>query len=255
MKRLWTRFINLEVQFIEKKAMHVCDKIVVFSKLMKNLVIRKYHVSNKKIKVIPPGVDVNNFKPKPKDQTIIRELGIPNNSKVILTVCRLTPQKNIYMLIKSFANIKRENTYLIIVGDGPEKSSLEKMARSLQLINKVKFVGFRRDVERFYSIADVFVLPSIYEPFGHVFLEAMSSGVPCIGLGGKQDSILTACDEIIENGKTGYCIKFDVNDLKTRMDEIIQNDELREKMGRKARELCEKKYSWEKHVKNLLSII
>ena len=65
-------------------------------------------------------------------------------------------------------------------------------------------MGNRADVERFYSIADVFVLPSTYEGFGQVFLEAMASGVPCIGLSSDYPNIIVACDEIIRDGRTGY---------------------------------------------------
>lgn len=251
--KLWSRIKNFEIRLIEEKAMQVCDRLIVSSNLMKKLIDTYYHISNKKIRVIPLGVDIDRFRPRQKDRSLLKELKIPLDSKIILTVCRLSPLKRIDILMMSFSKLKDENSFLVIVGDGEERKYLERLSHNLHLEERVRFVGFRKDIERFHSIADVFVLPSIYETFGNALLEAMSSGVPSIGFRREYPSILTACDEVIENGETGYCIKFDVESLKDKLDEMIQDEELRERMGERAREMCEKRRSWEKYVENLLS--
>lgn len=132
---------------------------------------------------------------------------------------------------------------------------MEQLVKRLNIANRTKFTGFREDIERFYSIADIFVLPSLYEGFGHVYIEAMASGVPCIGLKSNYPKIVVACEEIIRNGKTGYCIDhYSIEDLSDRMKEILLNRELKEKFGKEARNICENTYSWENHIKKILNL-
>lgn len=123
-------------------------------------------------------------------------------------------------------------------------------------IKRVRFTGFRNDVQRFYSIADVFVLPSTYEGFGQVFLEAMASGVPCIGLKSNYPDIIVASDEIIINGKNGYLADpYSYDDLADKISSIILDPDLNNSMKDNARKICENSYSWDIHTENLLNII
>jgi len=252
--KLWEGIASPQASFIEERAMWACDKIVVFSKINKRHVTDYYNISDAKVKVIPPGVDLERYKRREKDEELLKELGVPRRARIVLTVTRLVPRKNIDMLIEVLARMSERDVYLVIVGDGPQRPFLEKLTRQLGLTNQIRFVGYRKDVERFHSIADVFALPSMYEPFGHVFLEAMASGVPSIGLKTDYPEVITACDEIIDDGKTGYTLKPSINDLEEKIEKIIWNAELKEKMSKKARETCERRYSWEKHVKNVLSL-
>jgi glycosyltransferase involved in cell wall biosynthesis len=116
----------------------------------------------------------------------------------------------------------------------------------------VRFAGFRRDVHRFYSIADVFVLPSLYEGFGQVFLEAMASGIPCIGVRSDYPKVIVASEEVIVEGKTGFCVDpYSTSDLAESIVRVIRDDDVRRQMSRNARELCELKYSWSSHVQRV----
>jgi len=255
-EKIYNRITNPQIYFIEKKAIEMCDKVVVLSNCKQKEICDFYHISKKKFNVIPPGVDLQKFFPKQKDLNLLNELKLPQKSNIILNVSRLTHGKNIKMLIKAFARIATENTFLIIVGDGNQRSNLEYLAEKMNLIDKIRFTGFRDDIERFYSIADVFVLPSIYEGFGLVFLEAMASGIPCIGLRSNYPQIIVASEEIIIDGKTGFCTDpYSIDDLADKIGKILFNEELKEKMGKEARSLCEKNFTWEKHVKNVLEIM
>lgn len=147
------------------------------------------------------------------------------------------------------------NAYLVIVGDGIERPYLEGLVKQLNLINRTRFVGTRRDVERFYAIGDVFVLPSKYEGFGQVFLEAMASELPCIGLRPDYPNIIVACDEIIRDGITGYLADpYSTDDLAVKIEKIISDDALRAKLGMESRKICEDEYSWEKSVGSLIAL-
>jgi len=253
-RKLWKNIISPQLSFIEERAMRACDKIVVFSKINRRHITDYYHISSKKFRVIPPGVDLERFNVRKKDEEILKELEVPGMGRVVLTVTRLVPRKNVHMLIEALSEIDRRDVYLVVVGDGPQRTRLEKLARNLGVAGRVRFVGFREDVERFCSIADVFVLPSMYEPFGHVFLEAMASGVPCIGLKADYPKVVTACDEIIDDGRTGYTVEPSAEDLKVKIERIISDMDLKKKMGKQARKTCEKRHSWEKHVKDVLGL-
>lgn len=253
--KIASKFRYLQDHYIEKKAIELSQDVVVLSKIRMKEISDFYGISGNKFTVIPPGIDLDRFKPIEKDEIILELLKIPENGKVILSVCRLSSEKNIEMLIKAFSTMKCENCYLVIVGDGPERSYLENLCENLN-IKRVRFTGFRSDVQRFYSIADVFVLPSIYEGFGQVFLEAMSSGIPCIGLKSNYPDIIVASDEIIINGKNGYLADaYSHHDLADKISTIILNSDINNAMKYNARKMCEKSYSWDIHTQNLLKMI
>jgi len=254
-EKIFNRIVNPQRYLIEKKAIEMSDKVVVLSKMRKNEICDFYNISKEKYYVIPPGVDLQKFIPREKDLDLLNELKLPQKSNIILNVSRLSYEKNIKMLIEAFARINIENTFLIIVGDGDQRSNLEYLAKKLNIIENIRFTGFRDDIERFYSIADVFVLPSTYEGFGLVFLEAMASGIPCIGLRSNYPQIIVASEEIIINDKTGFCTDpFSVDDLTDKIEKILSNEELKKKMGKEARSLCEKNYTWENQIKKILEI-
>ncbi|WP_273277816.1 glycosyltransferase family 4 protein [Methanothrix soehngenii] len=253
--KVYAKSIHMQYNFIEKRAIEMSDKVVVLSHSRMREVCDFYNLSKEKFEVITPGVDLEFFKPSEKDKMLLRELSLPNNSKIILTVCRLSHEKNLEMLIRAFNKINIKNAYLVFVGDGPERIYLERLVDLLNIINRIRFVGTRKDVERFYSIADVFVLPSTYEGFGQVFIEAMASGVPCIGLKSDYPNVVVACDEIIRNGRSGYLANaYSIDDLADKIEKIISNDNLRDKLGIESRKICEEEYTWKKCVGTLLEL-
>lgn len=254
--KIYNGIRNWEDYHIEKYAMENCSKIVVLSKMRMREIADFYDFSKDKFKVISPGVDLNKFKPRETDKKLLEELKLPEDAKIILCVGRVRAEKNISMLIDAVAEVRSDDLYLVIAGDGPQRIEFEEKVKKMSINERVRFTGYRNDIERFYSIADVFVLPSKYEGFGHVYLEAMASGVPCIALKSDYPEIIVASEEIIVNGKTGYCADpYSLDNLAEKIEEIISNYELRSRMGHESREICEKKYSWEQHVKALIKVV
>jgi glycosyltransferase involved in cell wall biosynthesis len=250
--KLW----NFQNMLIEKTVLSNMDAIVTLSQMRKRETLDFTKSQIDKFFVIPPGVDIEKFKPRPKEMKLMEEFRLPPQSKVILTACRLSPEKNLKNLILAFSMIQDNETYLVIVGDGEERSYLEKLAISLNVLHKIRFCGFRSDIERFYAIADVFVLPSLYEGYGLVYLEAMASGVPCIGLKAKYPDIIVATEEIIEEGVTGYCVDpFSIIDLKEKICAILFDSVLRNEMSLNARNSCVKNYTWDQHIIKMKEII
>jgi glycosyltransferase involved in cell wall biosynthesis len=241
---------------IELQTLRLCDQIIVLSHSKKRHSAEYYHLSEERFKVIPPGVDLDRFTPRQRDARLLKELGIPLDAGVILTVCRLSSEKNVQMLLKATALMDDSPCFVVVVGDGPERAHLQRLAANLGLVDRVRFTGLRTDVQRFYSIADVFVLPSIEEGFGHVFLEAMASGLPCIGLASDYPHVITASDEIIEHGRSGFCADpYSTADLAEKIDTVLKDDKLRHRLGKKSREICEKNYSWRRHVTAVMETV
>jgi len=245
--------LYLQYLLMEKKAIKESEKIVTLSKMRAREICDYYNLDRDKVIVIPPGINLNKFYPSKRDINLLKELNIPENSKIILTVCRLSFEKNIETLIKSFNKISKENIFLVIVGKGDQKKYLEELVKKLNLSKKVIFTGERKDIERFYSIADLFVLPSTYEGFGLVYLEAMASGVPCIALKPDYPNIIIASNEVIDDGVTGLLVDpYSLDSLVEKMDRILSDDDLKCKLGRNARRVCEKRFMWEKTAETLL---
>ncbi len=206
-------------------------------------------------RVLPPGVDINRFI-KGKDWGLVKELNIGEKTVVLLCVGRLPPEKNVGRVLLEVQKLRRDNVRLLIVGDGPERRVLEDMSRTLRLKEKVSFLGMRSDVERFYSIADVFISPSKYEPFGQVILEAMAAGLPCMAFKKALPEYEVASEEIIEDEVTGFCVDpYDKEEFKEKLLYLIDHLHIRKQMGEAGRRVCQKKYTWEGHVGKLLGLM
>jgi len=140
----------------------------------------------------------------PDDRAALRrELGVPAAADVVMCVAGLRAEKDHATLLHAFARIHtaRRDTYLCLVGDGPERGSLARLAADLGVAENVRFTGNRDDAERLIQAADVAVLTSYsIENFPYAILEAMAAGVPavCTSVGG--------IPEMIEDGVTGRLV-------------------------------------------------
>jgi glycogen(starch) synthase len=158
--------------------------VIVCSNAMKSDTRSKYNVPDQKIWVIPIGIDPKKFLTAHPDKRATREkFGVSSSDRLILFVGRLTHQKGCEFLIRAipFA-AKYHNVKLVIVGDGYLRGELESLARMTGEGWRIKFLGFVPDSEvvDLMLSADVMVIPSIYEPFGVVALEAMAARVPIV---------------------------------------------------------------------------
>ena len=176
---------------------------------------------------VPPGIDAERFRPTDE---IHPEVDTDRES--ILVLSRLDPRKGIDKAIRAFAQLDRPNAELLIAGTGRLESSLRELASELGVSEDVRFLGFVEDEElpSLYSSVDLFVLPSEYEGFGIVFMEAMACETPVIGtdVGG----IPTAVDA----GETGYLVPKDgVTELAARMDELLGDRGAHDRMSEASR--------------------
>lgn len=235
-KKISYRYNKL-MQYI---ALKVSDRVFVFSENMEQQV--KAVCKSCKIIRTLPGVDTDEFcfdeeKPKYKIN--------------LLTVSRLNHAKNIEMAIESLRYLPEEYN-LTIVGDGPIKRDLIELSKSLQLKNRINFEGAKNNVLKYYKNTHIFLLPSIYEPFGQTILEAASCGVPVVSF--DKSIVNTATYEIL--GSYGvYADKLDAEVYS----EAISNAYVAyyckdENLRIRIREHIKNKYSWSRLYHHITSV-
>lgn len=169
---------------------------------------------NKTIKTVYNFINEKDF--VETDQNDLRQCyGIPDDYKVLIHVSNFRKVKRIQDVIKTFSLVRKQmKSKLILLGDGPELSKMRTYAKKLGVLEDVLFLGKQDKVASYYQMSDLFLLMSEKESFGLVLLEAMHSGVVCIG------TTAGGIHEVINHNETGYIV--DVGDTKTASDYAIQ---------------------------------
>ena len=186
------------------------------------------------IEIIPHGSNMNSRKASKLD--IRKKYKIPKSNKIIFSLQRLAPRKGLHYLIKAGALVtkKRKNVTFIIGGKGPEKEKLQALAKKLKL--DVIFAGFipDEDLKNYYQQADLFALPSLYEGFGIVYVDALLNGLPIVATacGGPED-IVTHDNGLLVPTRNSQAL---ADALTTA---------LQKKWNRKKIKTDAKKYDWE----------
>jgi N-acetyl-alpha-D-glucosaminyl L-malate synthase BshA len=156
----------------------------------------------------------------PRNVRYLRDNYVCPDEKLIIHISNFREVKRPHDVIKVFDQIQKAlPARLLLVGQGPEWSAIHELVRSLNLTDRVHFLGRQDDVSQFMSIADLLLLPSAKESFGLVALEAMACGVPTIG------ARIGGIPEVVIHGETGYLAELgDVNEMAKYAINILQND-------------------------------
>ena len=235
--------LNWLRELIIKKA----DVITVISNYLKEYT--RNISNNKKVFLIPNGVDLKNFQfPISNFQSNLNlQNPVFENTKTIITVSRLVPKNGLSDLIQAFSILntkyKMQNTKLLIVGDGPLLASLNFEVKSLRMEDSVNFIGkiSNEMIPQYLAQADVFVRPSLSEGLGTAFLEAMAAGLPVIAtpVGGISD--------FLKDGETGlFCRVGDPEDIAAKISKVLSDGVLKSRLILNGRKLVEEKYTWDK---------
>jgi glycosyltransferase involved in cell wall biosynthesis len=167
--------------------------------------MREFFPHRKNVSLVPRGVDIDEFLHIPKDIELMHKYKISEHEKVILTVANLVPVKGIEILLDAFQALSHDSVRLLIVGDKDSDYGLEmeKKASHSACLGKIHFIGRMQDVKNYYSIADVFVLPTRGddgrgEGSPVALLEAMASGIPVIAsnVPGSKDILAKISDHL-----------------------------------------------------------
>jgi len=227
---------------IEGWLTYEASRIVCCSWSMVNEVAGLFNVPRDKIWMIPNGVDPGIYRPREIEQPLRAKYADPSE-KIVLYVGRLVPEKGVNVLIGAIPRIlsAHQNTKFIIVGEGYSREMLSSLSKSLGVNRKVFFTGYVSDdeVKGLLGLADVQVVPSIYEPFGIVCLEAMASGAPVVA------SDTGGLSEIVEDGVTGLKVPPNNSDaIAHAVNRLLSDSALREGVSKKARERASGRFSW-----------
>ncbi|MGB5049697.1 MAG: glycosyltransferase [Caldilineaceae bacterium] len=236
----------------EEQITRSADRLIAATPSEAEQLVRLYGADAEKIATIPPGVDLCHFRPQSR-LDVRRQLGLPVERKIALFVGRIEPLKGVDTILQATHLLWEQNPALAdeltvaIVGGSPwpaqldaEMARLQKMRSELQLERTVRFVGARQQsvLPDFYSAADVVLMPSHYESFGMVGLEAMSCGTPVIA------TAVGGLAHLVKDGKTGFLIPSRApEELTNRLNLLLSDELLRWQMGRAARKEA-RRYGW-----------
>jgi D-inositol-3-phosphate glycosyltransferase len=245
----------------ERQVLRRVDRVIVatLAELMQLRFLYKADVE--KLTVIPPGVDVSHFYPIPADEAKMY-VGLKPEDRMVLFVGRIEPLKGLDTLIQAMSALQLKETprvHLAIIGGDPaaspqemsaEMARLQKLCDDLSVGQTVVFLG-KRDQDKlpyYYSAAELLVMPSHYESFGMVALEAMACGTPVIA------SEVGGLAYLVKDGETGFTIPDQEPDMLCEKISWLLNDhELRQSMSERAVKYAQD-YAWEKITKQIVDV-
>lgn len=242
------RALELCDHVAERLAWRRADAIVVKSSFMFRALTGRYHVPAAKVAVIPNGVDFERFARAEIQRDLLTRFGRRGEAPVVIAFSgRLVPMKNVSALLEAFALMRRRtDAVLLVVGDGDQRRALEDQARRLSVAERCIFTGLVERIEATLARGDIFVLPSTYEPFSNALVEAMAAGLAPVAFRPDERRIRTASAEILRDGETGLLVEPpDPHALARALDHLVQNADLRRRLGRQAQEDCRRRFSWE----------
>lgn len=238
---------NIFLKKLIKWSLSKSDEITVLSKMTQ---IEMLKLSNKNVRLIPFGVDVDKFKPNKNKKNETLKIG---------TIRTLSEKYGVEFLIRAFALVceKNPDIELHIVGDGPLREQLKNLTIDLQIDKKVVFYGYvnqNEEFEKYIRILtsfDIFAILSIYdsETFGVAAVEASACGIPVIG------TKIGGLPEVIDDGSTGILVNpSDTNDTAEALFKLISNKELRKILGDNGRCKVVENYNWDSNVNQMISL-
>ena len=218
------------MRWMDRLAFRLAEQVIVSSQNLLDQLTRSYGRRHNCM-VVPHGHD-DQSAPTPDRRAARQSLQLPDNGFVIGFVGRIDPCKGLDFLLRAAAMMPLDDDdRVLLVGDGPDRPRLEGIARRLGITHHLHWTGAMDDPALAYAAMDLFVLPSVYESFGNVILEAQRAGRPVLARR-TTPRVLTASDELIRHGIDGYLVDADdPSDLAARLQALRVDDERRELMS------------------------
>jgi glycosyltransferase involved in cell wall biosynthesis len=227
---------------LDRLAYRFSDAVVVSSGNVQAQLERAYGARPGAVRVVPHAVDAP--AEVPARASVRSRFGMAPDTFCVGFVGRLDPCKDVPFLIEAVARMAdRKNVRLLFVGVGPDEARIRGKAQESGLQDHVIWTGQLHELAEAYTAMDVLVLPSVYEAFGLVLLEAMVRGVPAIARASNGTSVLTASDEIIPPS-AGVVVPADgLRELTNALEMLQRNPATRASMGQEARRVA-LKWNW-----------
>ena len=231
-------FFRHLVSWLERTAFRsTTRKVIAISKMIRRD-LQTYCYRRRGVDLIYHGVDLETFHPRQRliwRDVIRRELKVDHNQYLVLFVGN--PDKGVAPAMRSMARIP--NVIFVIVS-GARYDRYSTLAQELAILDRVRFCPATSHIERYYAAADLFLFPTVYDPFGMVITEAMASGLSVI------TSPTAGASELIDSGIDGFVTRFtwDVDEITNYVQRLLNNPALRRRMGEAARSKIEA-YTWD----------
>lgn len=226
---------------------------IVVSETVKQWAIKRLKLDHKKIHVIYNGLLVPPIRTQNSKQTAKQRLKIPEQAITLSYVGRLDNDKGTEYLITALSKLKpllNQPFLCLIVGDGPNRISIEKQIQTLGLTNYVHCLGVQRDVATIYEATDIFVSPTLSEGMSNAIMEAMSYGLPII------TTDISENRELINHAKHGILVQTkDSNTLAEALYTLCINPEIANKLGQEARKKIEEKFAIDTTITQLNNLL
>ncbi len=235
--------LNSSIRLQQRLLARGVDRYIAVSREVASRLHETFHIPPGKLKVIPNGIPVTAFN-RPANPALRATLTPSLERPIILTLARLDKQKGLSYLLEAAAQVP--GALFVLVGDGPERESLETQSRQLGTTERVIFLGYRQDVADLLSICDVMVLPSLFEGLPLSVLEAMAANKPVIAtnIGGTNEAVI--------DNETGLLVPpADSAALAAAIHKLLENPQLSQKLAAAGKKQVQRKFSVEAMVRGV----
>ncbi len=222
---------------LEHMLIHGATEIVAVSESLRS---RLLPFAKKRCLVIPNAIAPENLQVTITKEEMKKKLNISDDTLIIGTLGRLSPEKNLTLFLKAFAEIVKQhpNLHALIVGDGQEREALKTSAKDLNIENKCSFIGHITDVANYYNLLDIQVMPSLTEGMPYSALEGMCMEIPLVA------SDAGGIPEVVKHGVTG--LLFPSENLSAFVESLltlVQSKQTRLKLGQAGKERIEQHFT------------
>jgi glycosyltransferase involved in cell wall biosynthesis len=242
----WRRGRLKRSYVVDRLAARFVDRFIAVSRANARYLVEEKGLPAHKVVVVENGCDMRRFDSSATAGTARHELGLSAQDRVLLVVGRLEPQKGHRVLLEALPAVRAEfpSARLVCVGEGDERRALEVQAARLGIGSAVRFTGFRPDVPRWLSAADVVVLPSFYEGLPLAAIEALAASRPVVA------TAVDGTPEVVVDGQTGLTVPAgDVASLAGAISRLLREPLLARRLGQAGRRWVEERFDEERQVR------
>jgi glycosyltransferase involved in cell wall biosynthesis len=246
------RGVNNQYQFI-RFFKNISDRVIVLTKQNSDFLLQQKYYSPDKVVELQNGIPLIPYAVSAVERTrITARLGIRSDAQIILTPARIASEKNLDLIFRIAALIKKAHprVMFVIAGDGPLFKEYQEYVKGRHAATYIEFIGFYADIRQLLAVSDIFLLPSFLELHSIAILEAMSMKVPVV------ISRDVGCNsEFIDDGKNGMlCDPFVDSGWADAMGRLLADQEYRQSVGQAGYQTCVEKFDINKTVKNIEGI-
>ncbi len=232
---------------LEKKCLENSKLIITNSNMVKNDIIKTYSIKEDKIKVLNAGIALGDSRYNFAFSRLNKEFHISENDRLILFVGSNFKKNGVKEFLEIFSKLENKFVKAFIIGEEEKHAFYEKIAKKLKITNRVYFAGERQDVRDFYILCDIFLYPTMYEPFGDAILEAMNCKSVVITTKNCGASEILDNKDLLMNASDDFSII-------TKIDKLLANPSDLQKIKEENFEIS-KKYSMKQNAEETFKLI